>query len=244
MDECKTVEELKKVFKQLALKHHPDKGGDSETFNKIREEYEKRLAQLTTTEQEPEDDITLQVSLEEAYTGFVKVVPVITESRCLGCSQMCPMCHGKGNLDIHLGPFSLAHPCGMCEGRGGSHPSGCSGCKHTGKVVRRRDYKVTGHPGINSGDRISRFIIDIKKHPSFERKGHDLYTTVKIGFQESIRPITFSLKHLTKTLTIDTSPWVPIDPRIHHVVKGQGMSSHGDLHIIFDIQYKHGNISA
>lgn len=32
-----TEVEIKKRYKKLALKHHPDKGGDAETFKKISE---------------------------------------------------------------------------------------------------------------------------------------------------------------------------------------------------------------
>lgn len=236
MDQCTTEEELKKVFKKLALKHHPDKGGDPETFNKIKQEYESRLENFKHT---PETALNLEITLEEAYTGFVKIVPVVSDLRCNGCSQPCPLCHGIGNIQLHLGPFSLSHPCTMCEGRGGSVPSGCGACRGTGRIVKRTEYTIHANPGICHGDIIGRFNIVIKPHPRFERKGNDLYTTVKIPFSQSIQGRQLTIKHLTQNLQIDTTPWVPIDPRIHHVVKGQGMNSHGDLHIIFDIQYKH-----
>jgi molecular chaperone DnaJ len=35
-----TKEEIKKAYRRLALTHHPDKGGDVNTFNKIQEAYE------------------------------------------------------------------------------------------------------------------------------------------------------------------------------------------------------------
>ena len=242
MESCTTVEELKRVYKKLALKHHPDKGGDPEKFNAIREEYEKRLEHLNHTD--AEEVLDLHVSLHEAYTGFTKVVPVVTETRCSGCSQVCQMCHGRGQLNIQLGPFTMSHPCTLCEGRGGSVPSGCSLCKQSGRLIRRTEYTIRAQPGVDSGERIGRFNIIVDPNPNFTRKGQDLYTTIKIPFDKSTSPQTISIRHLNKLLTIDTAPWVPIDPRIHHVVKGEGMTSHGDLHIIFDIQYKHGNISA
>lgn len=34
-----TVEDIKKAYKKLAMKHHPDRGGDEETFKKISEAY-------------------------------------------------------------------------------------------------------------------------------------------------------------------------------------------------------------
>lgn len=36
-----TIEEIKKRFRELALKYHPDKGGDSEMFIKIFDAYKK-----------------------------------------------------------------------------------------------------------------------------------------------------------------------------------------------------------
>ena len=44
------VAALKEVWRGLASKHHPDKGGDSETFSKIRSMYSIVLAEETALE--------------------------------------------------------------------------------------------------------------------------------------------------------------------------------------------------
>lgn len=36
-----TLEEIRTAFRRLAMKHHPDRGGDPETFQKIQAAYEK-----------------------------------------------------------------------------------------------------------------------------------------------------------------------------------------------------------
>ena len=38
--ECKSVEECKKLYKKLAFKYHPDRGGDTETMKAINNEFD------------------------------------------------------------------------------------------------------------------------------------------------------------------------------------------------------------
>ena len=40
VDKNATSEEIKKSYRKLAMKNHPDKGGDPELFQKITEAYE------------------------------------------------------------------------------------------------------------------------------------------------------------------------------------------------------------
>ena len=40
---CSSLEEVKKRYKELALKHHPDRGGDTATMQQINLEYESVL---------------------------------------------------------------------------------------------------------------------------------------------------------------------------------------------------------
>ena len=40
VDKNATPEEIKKSYRKLAMKNHPDKGGDPELFQKITEAYE------------------------------------------------------------------------------------------------------------------------------------------------------------------------------------------------------------
>ena len=38
--DCRTLEELKKKYHELVLKHHPDRGGDLETMKAINAEFD------------------------------------------------------------------------------------------------------------------------------------------------------------------------------------------------------------
>ena len=41
--DCSSIEEIKRKFKQLALKHHPDLGGDPDTMKEINRQYQEAL---------------------------------------------------------------------------------------------------------------------------------------------------------------------------------------------------------
>ena len=43
---CESLEQLKKIYKELILKHHPDRGGDNATMAEINGEYEKMFKLL------------------------------------------------------------------------------------------------------------------------------------------------------------------------------------------------------
>lgn len=45
-----TLEELKKQYKQLAIKHHPDMGGSTQDMQEINAEYEMWFKKFTTEE--------------------------------------------------------------------------------------------------------------------------------------------------------------------------------------------------
>jgi hypothetical protein len=47
LTEDTTPDELRRRYRQLCRKHHPDKGGDNETQAQINTEYEKALEELS-----------------------------------------------------------------------------------------------------------------------------------------------------------------------------------------------------
>lgn len=49
-DNCTTIEELKKEYRKLAMKHHPDRGGDLETMQKINAEHDEAFERIKAGE--------------------------------------------------------------------------------------------------------------------------------------------------------------------------------------------------
>lgn len=46
-----TLEELKKAYRKLAIKLHPDRGGDSNEFIRMKDEYDKLFSRLNTSKE-------------------------------------------------------------------------------------------------------------------------------------------------------------------------------------------------
>jgi DnaJ-class molecular chaperone len=118
-------DEIKKAYKKLALKNHPDRGGDAEKFKAISRAYETlsdpekraRYDQFGTDEPVPQGpDLSgifeqmfqrrgrgredhhhvVQLTLDEVYTGTTKTIKVTMKRPCQTCLRNCPQCNGQG----------------------------------------------------------------------------------------------------------------------------------------------------
>lgn len=65
---CKSIEELKKEYFRLALKNHPDKGGDAEVMKALNNEYEEMQKLLK--------DVHFNAKTDEVYESKEKTSEV------------------------------------------------------------------------------------------------------------------------------------------------------------------------
>lgn len=68
---CKTLDELKAEYRRLAMKHHPDRGGDTATMQAINSEYEARFEILKKQHNETRDAVH---QTEEAPQDFIDII--------------------------------------------------------------------------------------------------------------------------------------------------------------------------
>lgn len=111
-------DEIKKAFKKLALKHHPDRGGNKERFQEIqkaydvlnnpesREEYDDNLnghihghrslfdmffqqSRRNEKPKGPDANFDLNITLENSYMGSIKKIKITRQVICQICDGNC-----------------------------------------------------------------------------------------------------------------------------------------------------------
>lgn len=241
---------VKKAYRKLAMKHHPDKGGDPEKFKEIQGAYDKIVKgeeghendegfdpfsmfgqffqQRHHQQQKQVHDI--RINLATAYSGHEIKLKVSDQDPCKSCQ--CEVCRGNGS--IQLGPFSQ-----MCPQCGGRKARGCARCNHRGFIESMTNYTIQIKPGTPSDTIIpvsEKFDVRIivERDSTFELQGLDLAYTVHMTFKESLVGKTFTVPHLGGNFEY-TSGF--IKPNKKYIVKGKGLSKDGNLVFKFVIDY-------
>src|SRR5690348_12207496 len=105
----------------------------------------------------------MELDLEEAVAGTEKRVEVPTLAPCEPCKgsgsedgkvETCATCHGRGQVRMQRGIFTMQQPCPHCGGRGQTIANPCTACHGAGRVEEEKVLKVKIPAGVDSGDRI------------------------------------------------------------------------------------------
>ncbi len=226
-------EDIRKAYRKLVLKEHPDKGGDEEKFKKIVEAYEA----LTTDQPQFEGPMVklrphvhhIKVSMEDLYKGKQVNLKVSLASFCTRCRVVCPQCRGTGSLSP-IPIFTI--PCPMCNSQGVSY-RGCSECLN-GRKSNEKNIEITIEPGTEDGHQIIFeglgdqqrrpnevsgdlvIIIQMKPHHLFTREGQLLVYTHQLNLCDMIVGTQFNVPLFDGPYTV-TVPGV-INPNRPHIV--------------------------
>ncbi|MDH5717074.1 MAG: molecular chaperone DnaJ [Spirochaetia bacterium] len=163
----------------------------------------------------------LEVSLEDVFHGKEIKIQIPREEHCEKCGgvgsddgklETCPVCQGSGQVRRSSGFFSIASTCSQCSGEGQIVRNPCSKCRGSGLIMKKRTINIRIPAGIDSGTRLKvsgegeagpkggppgdlYVVIQVKKHPKFEREGMDLTTSIEI-------PVTMAI--LGGEISVDT----------------------------------------
>lgn len=201
---------------------------------------------------------TIDLTLEQVYTGVDKTIKVPVTKHCQSCAAACSRCQGRGMMvQEMMGMMGqmFARPCDHCHASGVVR-KGCPGCNHKKAHVDTVMINLHVEKGIHSGtqhrlhglgeqarsnrERTGDLIItfNVKPHPKFERRGEDLRYVMTVTFQESVEGLDVTVPHFIGPVQFNTlKDFGILDPRKDYVVQGKGLNTNSNLLINFDVQY-------
>jgi molecular chaperone DnaJ len=153
----------------------------------------------------------MELDLEEAVAGVEKRIEIPTLAACEPCKgsgsedgriDTCATCHGRGQVRMQRGIFTMQQPCPHCGGRGQTIVNPCKTCHGNGRVEEEKVLSVKIPAGVDNGDRIrlagegeagppgtspgDLYVeVRVRAHDIFERDGDDLHCDVPIRISQA-----------------------------------------------------------
>ena len=153
----------------------------------------------------------MELDLEEAVAGVEKRIEIPAMASCDPCKgsgsedgriDSCATCHGRGQVRMQRGPFTMQAPCPHCGGAGKTIVNPCKQCNGAGRVEEEKTLQVKIPAGVDSGDRIrlagegeagpsgmppgDLYVeVRVRPHDLFERDGDDLHCEVPIRISQA-----------------------------------------------------------
>jgi DnaJ homolog subfamily A member 2 len=236
---------IKKKFRKLSLKHHPDKnGGENSRFNDINEAYtilgnqDKKYSYDTFYKQHFK-------KRETDYNNSYKPVEIIkTKNTTIPILNLNLEISLEQAFEGYMAPIIIERNITTLENN------------ETFKSIEKEKIYVTIPIGIDSNENIMihnkghiyeneqgdiKIDINVKNDTIFEREGIDLLLHHIITLKEALCGFSFNIKHLNgNTFKINNHPGNIINTNSKKIVKNMGIKRDkytGNLIIIFKINF-------
>src|SRR5207244_1386783 len=232
-----TTEEIKKAYRRLARKHHPD-------LNPGDKQAEERFKEISVAH-----DVLTDAGKRKLYDEFG-----LEGLQGGGADLWHPI--EVDFLDALRGTKTSVSvrrpaPCPQCGGRGRQGMRACTRCGGTGTVEQREQLTVKIPAGVGDGARVRvkgkggvgrggaaagdlYFIVKVRPHPLLRRDGKDLTIEVPITVGEAIRGATIAVPTPDGTVRLKVPPGSQSGQRLR--LSGRGVpdpkgGAPGDLYV-------------
>jgi molecular chaperone DnaJ len=149
------------------------------------------------------------INLEDVLGGKSVNISYNKNETCSACSgtgaesgaarETCSQCGGSGQVTSQQGFVTMTTGCPKCGGTGSVVTNPCKTCGGNGVVPKKKSINVKIPKGVEDGSKVKikgegeagarggpsgdlYIQFNIKDHPYYDRKGHDLYITKQIDF--------------------------------------------------------------
>jgi molecular chaperone DnaJ len=196
LPETATFDEIRKRYKELAIQHHPDKGGDAEKFKEIAGAYELIGSDVKLKQYRSgvsAGNMQWDATFDSIFKDFF--------GRGTGPSQAKKVSYVTLNISLEDSfrgankkfMYRTAQSCGHCGGLGATafHKNGqprtiCARCQGAGSTAQLNEAEIEIPRSIQDNDTVVASLGDvyvtfrILPHPVFERRGVDVYSELEI----------------------------------------------------------------
>lgn len=153
--------------------------------------------------------IEVEVDFLEACFGIEKEVALQLQSTCETCagsgakpgseSIKCNYCHGRGQVQMSQGFFTISTTCPKCNGEGAEVAESCPVCSGSGTTQKKKKIHVKIPAGIQQGMRLVMngqgeagqndgtpgdvyILVRVREHEEFKRDGDHIHSKIIVPF--------------------------------------------------------------
>jgi len=220
-----TQSEIKKAYRKLAVKHHPDRGGDAEQFKKISQAYEvlsdeekRKLYDTYGEDAAQQEGFASPNDIFSQFFGNSSHFPFQThhtQTKQRRVVQNIPITLEQIYKGTKIrASIKQTDPCKTCSGSGRisrtirmgpmitQTNSTCPSCGGTGVIDSNRQIHLEFNipKGIDDDDVIeingTCLRMKVKEHSSFKRRGQNLYIRKTINLAQAFTGYQTTITHL------------------------------------------------
>src|SRR4030067_937049 len=145
-----TLEDLKRVYRKLALEYHPDRNSGNQEAEERFKEVNEAYSVLSDPQRREQYDMYGPAAPSGQGLGGCGGTGAKKGAR----PERCGACNGRGQVTVQQGFFSLSRTCGRCRGTGEVIKEHCPACAGSGMVQEKRPLKIKVPPGVDNETRL------------------------------------------------------------------------------------------